>query len=148
LPLRWVCSSRTNEQAHMNVASARTKIDIRLEFEHGRVLLHGRSTSRYRTMLIGYSASLSRSGRTHINTFPVLYFRAVGATLNLQLLDELLSYYIPCLLMQQFQGTTSHALRITEPTQQFQGTTSHHRGQERGTTKMAIIRTSKICRWC
>jgi hypothetical protein len=33
--------------------------------------------------------------------------------------------------MQQFQGTTSHALRITEPTQQFQGTTSHHRGQER-----------------
>jgi len=33
--------------------------------------------------------------------------------------------------MQQFQGTTSHALRITEPTQQLQGTTNHHRGQER-----------------
>ena len=82
-------------------------------------------------MIAAETTSSGIAGRTHINTFPVLYFRAVGATLNLQLLDELLSYYIPCLLMQQFQGTTSHALRITEPTKQFQGTTSHHRGQER-----------------
>ena len=72
-------------------------------------------------MIAAETTSSGIAGRTHINTFPELCFRAVGATWNLQLLDELLSYYIPCLLMQQFQGTTSHALRITEPTQQFHG---------------------------